>query len=105
MDDFGTGYSSLSCLKHLPVNVIKIDKSFVDGVTYDPTDRALIDGIITFAHALDLKVIAEGVETLEQLRALDALGCDMAQGYLIAKPMSPEDVRAWHLDGAPATIV
>jgi diguanylate cyclase (GGDEF)-like protein/PAS domain S-box-containing protein len=98
MDDFGTGYSSLSCLKHLPVNVIKIDKSFVDGVTHDHTDRALIDGIITFAHALRLKVIAEGVETLEQLRALDALGCDMAQGYLIAQPMSPEEVRTWHLE-------
>jgi diguanylate cyclase (GGDEF)-like protein/PAS domain S-box-containing protein len=105
MDDFGTGYSSLSCLKHLPVNVIKIDKSFVDGVTHDETDRALIDGIITFAHALDMNVIAEGVETLDQLRALDALGCDMAQGFLIAKPMTADQVRDRHLvEGMPAVV-
>jgi EAL domain-containing protein (putative c-di-GMP-specific phosphodiesterase class I) len=105
MDDFGTGYSSLSCLKHLPVNVIKIDKSFVDGVTHDETDRALIDGIVTFAHALNMNVIAEGVETLDQLRALDALGCDMAQGFLIAKPMAADEARDRHLvEGPPAVV-
>ena len=87
LDDFGTGYSSLSYLKRFPINMLKIDKSFIDEVTTDPGSEVIVKTIIVMAHSLGLKVIAEGVETREQLTMLREYGCDQAQGYLIARPL------------------
>jgi len=84
IDDFGTGYSSLLYLKRLPVRVVKIDRSFVDGVTRDAEDRAIVEAIIRLAGALDLRVVAEGVERADQLRLLRDLGCEQAQGHFLA---------------------
>jgi diguanylate cyclase (GGDEF)-like protein/PAS domain S-box-containing protein len=87
IDDFGTGFSSLSYLSRLPVNTLKIDRSFVVEMTVGPEGLALVSTIINLAHALKLKVVAEGVETKEQSRLLRLLGCDEMQGYLFSKPM------------------
>jgi EAL domain-containing protein (putative c-di-GMP-specific phosphodiesterase class I) len=94
MDDFGTGYSSLSSLGRLPLDSLKVDRSFVVRMTEDPQSTSIVTTIISLAHALDLKVVAEGVETAEQARLLRLLKCDQAQGYLIARPMPAEDVVA-----------
>jgi diguanylate cyclase (GGDEF)-like protein/PAS domain S-box-containing protein len=94
IDDFGTGYSSLGYLKRFPVNAVKIDRSFVDGLGTDPGDAAIVSAVIGLAHALDLNVVAEGVETEHQLAELIALGCDEAQGYYFAPPQPVEDLRS-----------
>ena len=86
IDDFGTGYSSLTRLRLFPVDVVKIDRSFVAGLGTDPRDTAIVRGVIDLAHALDLVVVAEGIERPEQLEELRALHCDLAQGYLFAPP-------------------
>jgi diguanylate cyclase (GGDEF)-like protein len=93
IDDFGTGYSSLSYLKRLPIDTVKLDRSFVSGATTDPDDAALVMAIVTLAHNLRLTVIAEGVETAEQLSFLRLLRCDEGQGYYFSKPV-PADVFA-----------
>jgi diguanylate cyclase (GGDEF)-like protein len=90
LDDFGTGYSSLSYLKRLPIDTVKLDQSFVKGATTDPDDAALVMAIVTLAHNLRLRVIAEGIETAEQLAFLRLLRCDEGQGYLFGKP-APAD--------------
>jgi EAL domain-containing protein (putative c-di-GMP-specific phosphodiesterase class I) len=95
IDDFGTGYSSLNYLRHLPVGILKIDKSFVDGLTAGPTESAFGKLIIDFAHTLGLRTVAEGVEHPDQAVALRRLGCHLAQGYLFAKPLPATEVDAF----------
>jgi diguanylate cyclase (GGDEF)-like protein len=95
IDDFGTGYSSLSYLKRFPVSFLKIDRSFIDGLEKDPEDTVLVSGIITLAHTLGMRVIAEGVETAEQLARLREMGCDIAQGNYFSEPVSGRAVTAF----------
>jgi diguanylate cyclase (GGDEF)-like protein len=87
IDDFGTGYSSLSYLKHFPVDTVKIDKSFVSDVTVNPNDAAITSAIIAMGHALDLRVVGEGVETPEQAEVLRIQGCDLIQGFWVSRPI------------------
>ena len=101
IDDFGTGFSSLASLKRLPINALKIDKSFVSEAPSEPDDAALVLAIITLAHNLRLRVIAEGVETEEQLRLLHLLRCDEIQGSLFSKPL-PADALESLLDSHSA---
>ena len=88
IDDFGTGYSSLKYLKHFPLSTLKIDNSFVKELTSSPTDQSIVKAIITLAHNFNLKVVAEGVETMEQLIYLRECGCEAVQGYLICPPVN-----------------
>jgi EAL domain-containing protein (putative c-di-GMP-specific phosphodiesterase class I) len=94
LDDFGTGYSSLSYLKKFDIDYLKIDQSFTRNLTPDSEDMALCEAIIVMAHKLDMKVIAEGVETLEQRDLLIAAGCDYGQGYFFSKPISANEFEA-----------
>jgi EAL domain-containing protein (putative c-di-GMP-specific phosphodiesterase class I) len=95
IDDFGTGYSSLSYLQRLPVHVVKIDRSFVQGVAEDGRRRSLVSAMITLLQELGYRVVAEGVETGAVLDLLAGQGCDEAQGYLIGRPMAAEALDAW----------
>nr|MDJ0808419.1 bifunctional diguanylate cyclase/phosphodiesterase [Gammaproteobacteria bacterium] len=91
MDDFGTGYSSLSYLRSYPFNILKIDRSFISDIAVDQADRELVNAAILMAHGLGLKVVAEGVETAEQLDYLRDRGCEFAQGYLFNRPVTSEE--------------
>ncbi len=95
IDDFGVGYSSLMQLRQLPFTELKIDRFFVNDMTTSKDSAVIVECIIAMAHGLGLKVTAEGVETLDQLRLLRDLGCDVAQGYVIAKPLAPEALPQW----------
>ena len=92
MDDFGTGYSSLSYLRHFPVDVLKIDKSFVEWIHIDDESEVIVRTIIDLAHNLGMSVIAEGVETAEHLDKLRSYGCDYGQGYHFSKPIPVAEV-------------
>lgn len=92
IDDFGTGYSSLSYLKRFPVSSLKIDCSFVERLGKAPEDSVIVSGIINLAHTLDMKVVAEGVETAGQVTHLQEQACDLAQGNYFSKPLSGEEL-------------
>jgi diguanylate cyclase (GGDEF)-like protein/PAS domain S-box-containing protein len=94
IDDFGTGFSSLGQLRHFPIDMIKVDRSFTQGTEHNPKDAAITANIVSLAHALNLVAIAEGIETEAQLASLRALGCDRAQGYLFARPGPADAVTA-----------
>ncbi len=93
IDDFGTGFSSLGQLRSFPVDMIKVDRSFVHGIEAEAKDAAITANLVTLAHALGVLAIAEGIESDSQLASLRGLGCDLAQGYLFARPLPAEDVR------------
>jgi len=92
IDDFGTGYSSLAYLQRFPIDALKIDKSFVNGLGTENHDTRIVGAIVSLARALDLRTIAEGVETANQLEALALMGCDQAQGYLLGRPLPLEQL-------------
>lgn len=92
IDDFGTGYSSLSYLRQLPIDNLKIDRSFINNIASDTESFEIVKTIITLAHTLGMEAIAEGVETIEQVKLLKTLGCEFAQGYLFAKPLTVEAI-------------
>jgi EAL domain-containing protein (putative c-di-GMP-specific phosphodiesterase class I) len=95
VDDFGTGYSSLALLKKFEVDVLKVDRSFVNDVPRDPEDCAILSAVVSMARALKMDVVAEGVETIEQREYLASLGCHQGQGYFFSRPVRPEELTAW----------
>jgi diguanylate cyclase (GGDEF)-like protein/PAS domain S-box-containing protein len=98
LDDFGTGYSSLAYLQRLPVAAVKVDKSFVTPLRGDPVAQAIVRAIVELAHSMNLSVIAEGVDSAEVLAIVAETGCDALQGYYVAKPMGPAELRRWIAD-------
>ena len=109
IDDFGTGYSSLVYLKRLPIDTLKIDKEFIGDLTRDPDDEAITSTIITMGHSLGLNVIAEGVETEEQLMYLREQGCDEIQGFWLSPPLDAQRcltfIRSWQPSAVAAMAV
>ena len=94
IDDFGTGYSSMNYLSRLPFDLLKIDRSFIAASTNSKEDATIVNTVIALAHSLDMQVIAEGVETTEQLRLLHQAGCNLIQGYLCGKPQPLVEIDA-----------
>ena len=95
MDDFGTGHSSLSCLHQFPIDFLKIDQAFVKTIKRNRDYAAVVQAITTLAHNLDVRVVAEGIETSDQLAQLIALDCDFGQGYYFAKPLDHESAETF----------
>lgn len=95
LDDFGKGYSSLNYLKKLPLNKVKLDKSFIDEMETSEKDQLLVKSIIALSHSLDLKVVAEGIERLKQKDLLESMGCDYIQGYYYGRPMPVNEIEEW----------
>jgi EAL domain-containing protein (putative c-di-GMP-specific phosphodiesterase class I) len=95
IDDFGTGYSGLSYLKQFPIHTVKIDQSFIRDLTVDTEDEAIVRAIVAMSKSLQLNVVAEGVESAEQLEILAELGCDYTQGYYFSKPLALEAADAF----------
>ena len=93
LDDFGTGYSSLTYVRRFPIDTLKIDRSFIDGIVGSSEDEAIVTAVLSMGRALGVHVVAEGVETEEQAARLRTLGCKLAQGYLFSRPISPDAVR------------
>jgi EAL domain-containing protein (putative c-di-GMP-specific phosphodiesterase class I) len=102
IDDFGTGYSSLSYLRQMPVDVLKLDKSFIDDILLSEQQRALVEAIVTLSRNLDLAVVAEGIEEPAQRDALAGMGCPYGQGYLFSKPVWPDEIARL---ARPASVV
>jgi EAL domain-containing protein (putative c-di-GMP-specific phosphodiesterase class I) len=94
IDDFGTGHSSLGYLKQFPVDKVKVDRIFVQGVGTDPVDAAIVRAVVDLADAMQITAVAEGVETKEQLAGLKMVGCHEAQGYYFAKPLPVDEFEA-----------
>ena len=101
IDDFGTGYSSLSRLRHMPVRVLKIDRSFVQDVHADPQSASIVTAFLELARGLDMTTLAEGIETAEELAFLRERGCELGQGFYFSKPVSPEEIIAYAFGGIP----
>ena len=95
IDDFGTGQASLTYLKELPVEKLKIDQSFVRDIVTNPDDQLIVKATIELAHTLDLKVVAEGVETLAVCNLLAEMNCDYVQGYYVSRPLEADQVAGW----------
>ena len=93
LDDFGTGYSSLNYLRRLPIDVLKIDKSFIDGIGLDKKSDNIAKSIVELSHNLNLKVVAEGVENKEQFNYLNHINCDIIQGYYFSKPTEFDEIK------------
>ena len=99
IDDFGTGYSALAYLHRFALDFVKVDHGFTSRLTTDARTRAIVRAVVELAHALDLVVVAEGVETEEELEQVRQLGCDRVQGYLVARPLRPEALVALVREG------
>ncbi|RYD66010.1 MAG: EAL domain-containing protein, partial [Verrucomicrobiaceae bacterium] len=99
LDDFGTGYASLTHLLTIPVDILKIDKSFVDGLAHSNGAAAIIKGVLGISRDLGIRVVAEGVETLGQVRELRALGCALGQGYYFSRPVTRDSAKQLLTDG------
>ena len=93
LDDFGTGYSSLTYVRRFPIDTLKIDRSFIDGIVASSEDEAIVTAVLSMGRALGVHVVAEGVETEEQATRLRSLGCTLAQGYLFSRPISGDAAR------------
>ncbi len=104
IDDFGVGQTSLGYLPSLPLHELKIDKSFVLDLMTNRSHQAIVRSIVDLGHNLGLQVVAEGVETAEILDFLGAAGCDIAQGYLLSRPLPPDDLQRWLADRRAANI-
>jgi len=103
LDDFGTGYSSLAYLTRLPLDALKVDRSFVDGLGIEARDTAITEAIIAMSHALSLEVVGEGAETELQIAELRRLGCDLAQGFHFSRPVSASEITRM-LEHGPAWL-
>jgi diguanylate cyclase (GGDEF)-like protein/PAS domain S-box-containing protein len=101
IDDFGTGFSSLGQLRHFPIDMIKVDYSFIQGATHDPKDAAITANLVNLAHALGLVAVAEGIESERQLSSLRGFGCDLGQGFLFARPMPADELDGLLAHGLP----
>jgi EAL domain-containing protein (putative c-di-GMP-specific phosphodiesterase class I) len=104
VDDFGTGYSSLSYLQRFPIDRLKIDKSFVDGVALGDHGSALARAVIGLGDSLHLRTVAEGIESADQVSSLIRLGCEFGQGYYFGRPLPPEDIESRLMAAAPVGL-